>query len=120
MTKSKSTLIALAVALAAALPAPSAQGSELAKLGRLIVTGKRAPAAEPKPAPAAPQRESVLPSERNKFEGVSITTTQRALDAVADSADEAVTSDPTIGSRPTPEPARSDRVGRASQSAVIG
>lgn len=120
MMKSKSTLIALAVALAAALPAPSAQGSELAKLGRLIVTGKRAPAAEPKAAPAAPQRESSPSAERVRLESASITATQRALDAAADASDEAVTTEPAVGNRPGADSQRGDRVGRAPQAVAHG
>ncbi len=55
----------LFVALAAALwaPAPAAQASELVKLAKLIVTGKRSPTVplETKPQPATAPQAPVLP-----------------------------------------------------------
>jgi hypothetical protein len=42
------------VSLGWALASPPAQASELVKLGKLIVTGKRAPAIDPRAAVAAP------------------------------------------------------------------
>jgi hypothetical protein len=56
MLKSKAWVIAV-VAAAALLPAPPVHASELVKLAKLLVTGKRAPAAteaaKPSPPPAA-------------------------------------------------------------------
>lgn len=65
MFKTKGLIVGLVVLLAVSLPAPSAQASELVKLGKLLVTGKRAPSTEAKPAadkPAAPRAEPAAPS----------------------------------------------------------
>jgi hypothetical protein len=116
MMKSKSLLIALAVALAASLPAPSAQASELAKLGRLIVTGKRAPAPEPKPALPPALRD--LEPRLNKADGPAL----RVIEAGGEpSLDDAATgNEPVSSPRNGSEATRSDRVGRATSPAAIG
>lgn len=54
MLKSKAWVVAV-VAVAALLPAPPVQASELVKLAKLLVTGKRAPAATEAAKPVAPQ-----------------------------------------------------------------
>jgi hypothetical protein len=55
MLKSKAWMMGVAVVLAATLlPAPSAQASELIKLGKLLVTGKRAPSTGADAKPAVP------------------------------------------------------------------
>jgi hypothetical protein len=63
MLKSKTGWLLTAMALAVGLSlSPAAEGSELAKLGRLIVTGKRAPSADAGKAgtlPAAPGRRAL-------------------------------------------------------------
>lgn len=61
MLKSKAWIVGLLVALATGVPAPSAQASELVKLGKLLITGKRTPTPEVKPAaekPASPRQEA--------------------------------------------------------------
>lgn len=63
--KTKGLIVGLVVLLAVGLPAPSAQASELVKLGKLLVTGKRAPSTEAKPAadkPAAARAEPAAAS----------------------------------------------------------
>jgi hypothetical protein len=65
MFKTKGLIVGLVVLLAVSLPAPSAQASELVKLGKLLVTGKRAPSTDAKPVadkPAAPRTEPSAPS----------------------------------------------------------
>ncbi len=64
MLKIKALILGLTVVVASLLPAPSAQASELVKLGKLLVTGKRAPSAvaDTKPAAAAGHRDGA--SER--------------------------------------------------------
>lgn len=60
MLKTKHCWLPMLVALGTALPVPSATASELVKLGKLIVTGKRAP--DPRPTP--PSARDGAPAER--------------------------------------------------------
>lgn len=65
MFKTKGLIVGLMVLMAVSLPAPSAQASELVKLGKLLVTGKRAASADAKPAAdkvVAPRAEPAAPS----------------------------------------------------------
>lgn len=65
MFKSKGFIGVVGAVLALSLPAPAVQASELIKLGKLLVTGKRAPSTEAKPAadkPAARLESSAQPS----------------------------------------------------------
>lgn len=103
MLKFKNGWLMAAVALAAGMSLPpSAEGSELAKLGRLIVTGKRAPSAEPtKPAapPALPSVERARSAEPERS-----AVPARALDAAGaelgdPSADR--TGEPVLSNRQT-------------------
>ena len=52
--KTKGLIVGMVVLLAVGLPAPPAQASELVKLGKLLVTGKRAPSTDAKPAADTP------------------------------------------------------------------
>jgi hypothetical protein len=115
MMKSKSLLIALSVALAVALPAPSAQASELAKLGRLIVTGKRAPAPEPKLPPLPALRE--LDQRLNKLESGSRTVEAGGEPTLDDAS---VGNEPVTTPRHGPDPTRGDRVGRSPAPVAVG
>jgi|GEM_PF-5562833 len=82
MFKTKGWIVGLVVVAAVGLPAPSAQASELVKLGKLLVTGKRAPSVEAKaaPAPVAPRSvESQQTEQRAPAGGTSARPAAEAL-----------------------------------------
>lgn len=113
MPKSRNVLVLAFVALAFALPTPSSEASELVKLGRLIVTGKRNPAVEPKPAPAAPQRE-LLPLERSKVE-LAMPKPADGGGELNDEPNERQAEPAPSRPAPQPEPGKGmDRLGRAA------
>lgn len=113
MPKSRNALVLAVAALAFALPAPSSQASELVKLGRLIVTGKRNPVVEPKPAPALTQRE-LLPLERSKIDMALPKPADTGGD-LPDEANERQAEPPAPRPAPQPEPSKGmDRLGRAA------
>jgi hypothetical protein len=128
MLKSKTGWLLTAMALAVGLSlSPAAEGSELAKLGRLIVTGKRAPSADAGKAgtlPAAPV------AERSKgLEPERVATPPRPLELGSVDLPEGLgeqrvheapmsprgSSTQPAGETPLP---RADRLGRLSQQSA--
>ncbi len=65
MLKTKGWMLVVVVLAAALLPATPAQSSELVKLGKLIVTGKRGSA----PPSAAPESRSAVPAASSRESG---------------------------------------------------
>ncbi len=72
------------------LPAAPAQASEVVKLARLLITGKRQPSRPPAPQPAAPERgtdASTQPQSRASDGEVHAQTQRRSADGAAVSMD---------------------------------
>ena len=72
------------------LPAAPAQASEVVKLARLLITGKRQPSRPPAPQPAAPERgtdASAQPQSRAPDVELHAQTQRRTADGAAVSMD---------------------------------
>jgi hypothetical protein len=72
------------------LPAAPAQASEVVKLARLLITGKRQPSRPPAPQPAAPERgtdASSQPQSRASDGELHAQTQRRTADGAAVSMD---------------------------------
>ena len=131
MFKTKGWIVGLMVLAAAGLPAPSAQASELVKLGKLLVTGKRAPSVEAKVAPAPAALRSSAEAQAAEPRGTAATGGGGGRAAI-ESAVEAPAVDwsdrqPETGSNPRSSPpaepsrgAGGERVGRSPAPAAQG
>jgi hypothetical protein len=107
-------LLSLAVASASLVPQVPSQASELVKLGRLLVTGKRAPAA---PAPVtvvtSDDAKAAVPVVRPVADaGDRSAAGSRSADVVQEARESGAT--PVAGERPAMEPKALDRGGVSS------
>lgn len=108
-------LLSLAVASASLVPQVPSQASELVKLGRLLVTGKRAPVT---PAPVAvvtsDDAKAAVPVARPVADAGdrSAAASSRSADVVQEARESGAT--PVAGERPAMEPKALDRGGVSS------
>ncbi len=114
-------LLSVTVVGASLVPQVPSQASELVKLGRLLVTGKRAPVAPAAPAPVAAasgdEVKAPVPALRPVAEaGDRGTTASRAAEAVQDARDSSPT--PVAVDRPAMEPKGLERGGMGGGAGV--
>lgn len=130
MLKSKAWVVGVLVAVATGFPAPPAQASELVKLGKLLVTGKRTPTAEAKtaadrPTPsrqesshAAAERQS-LPST-SRLHGDAMAEPQQADDWPERAVESRQVSQPAADNVPRNGPATPPQPGAGAASMDVG